>query len=125
MTLGLAHSDLLRVRDREDKLPKWAQQYLDRLRMALAQQVELAEGARLDTDPDGSDAIIDFYHDTPIGLGQDPRVRFKTPRDEVLRYWGDYIDVSLTHDKKGVVVQGGDSLSVQPVASNVVEVKLR
>lgn len=110
----MATSDLLM--ERETKLPVWAQDVLIGLRRELAEARATAERALLQTDPEGSDAVIRRW--TPrgsgdIGLGKDIVVAFKLGGD-----WNDTIDVRLERESGLLVVHGDRSLMVRPQASN-------
>ncbi|GAB3847354.1 hypothetical protein GCM10029963_28700 [Micromonospora andamanensis] len=112
---------------REAKLPRWARDEMARLRKVadqcearIAEAERQAERARLATDPDGSDTVLEPYGDE-IGLGNGKRVRFRLPGRDRLRQW---VDVRVT--RYGTVeLMGGDALTLHPSASNVLNVAVR
>ncbi|WP_329793848.1 hypothetical protein V1227_18705 [Lentzea sp. DG1S-22] len=111
---------------REDKLPRWAREKLDRLRdsaQIAAREVEYAdrraEEARLATRPEESDAVLVAASDeVPIGLGKEPRVRFRPNAPD-----SRYIDVWLEHDV--IWVRGPWELAIHPYSGNVAKLTSR
>ena len=94
------------------KLPKWAQAEL----LRLESDVDYWK-ARATEGPEDSDTFIHSYLDpTPIGKG--PIVRFQLTGDDQFR---DAIQVR--RDGDAIYVSGGDTLQVEPRASNVVKVR--
>ncbi|MCX2949901.1 hypothetical protein [Lentzea sp. NEAU-D7] len=107
---------------REDRLPRWVQVKLERLRDSAriaAREVEYADRraaeARLDTRPEESDAILVAASDEiPIGLGKEPRIRFRANAEDGL-----YVEVWLENDV--VWVRGPWGLVVHPYSGNVIK----
>lgn len=99
---------------REEKLPRWAQQELDRLRRKVADAERLAEEARLATKPEESDAILYPYDEVPVGLGR-ALVRFLLGGDA-------YVDARVVHGSLELMTDAPGVL-VRPRAANVVLVK--
>lgn len=111
----------LAVDERESKLPRWVQDKLISMRRIAREAVDANEQARLASDPDGSNTLLDCYEETPIGLGKGTEVRFLVGENSL-----DYIDVKVRQDPNGpyLHVAGGDSLLVFPQATNVVSVRM-
>lgn len=71
--------------EREAKLPRWAVEQLQAARRITREAIARAEQARLATHPAESSAVLEgrAINDTEIGLGDDPKVRFKLGRASV------------------------------------------
>ena len=112
---------------REDKLPAWAKEKLREARYAARTQHERAETARLATNPHESDVVMAPFDDTPIGLGTHNPIRFY-PNKASGNDW-EHIDVRVVHTDWGdhyvEVMAGRHSLTVSPVAANVVRLRLK
>lgn len=96
------------------KLPKWAQQEIDR----LERNVEYWK-ARATAGPNNSNTFVRNSHhddDTPLGAG--PIVRFFPGPG---RGWADVVEVNIVGDQ--VRVCGGDLLGIFPSSSNSFTVK--
>lgn len=107
--------------DREARLPKWAQDKLERMRHMLADATALAEQARLATDPEGSSVLIHRHGDEPIGLG-DATIEYRTGGGRLLVY----VDKARAGVKPGeaIQVQGYDGrLTIEPASSNTIIVR--
>lgn len=118
MTLGEDGRDL-----REDRLPIWAQERLRRLRQRVEDAERRATAARLETQPEASNTILDPYDATPVGLGSSPAVRFQLTAGDV-EGWLNYVDAEV--DKNGRLrLRGGwTSMFIRPESGNVVTVQL-
>lgn len=99
--------------DRRQRLPKWAQQELQRLERDLAYAK-----ARLAQGPEDSRVIADPYSDPPRPLGSDTSIDFRFGDG-----WSDRINVRI--DDGGIRVMGGSRLVVTPEASNVIRIETR
>lgn len=98
---------------RFERLPKWAQQEIERLERDLAYAKErLAEG---DSE---SRVFADPYADPPRPLGYDTAVEFRFGD-----HWSDKIHIRIDGD--GLKVMGGSRLSITPEAANVVRIGTR
>jgi hypothetical protein len=96
------------------KLPKWAQREISRLtRDLVANKAKLAQG------PENSNVFADPYSDAPRPLGRDTSISFRLT-DEDRR--SNRVIVRMDGDK--LVIQGGDSLSILPRASNSFYVRI-
>jgi hypothetical protein len=107
---------------REEKLPAWARRLIAGLRMdaqheraRAAAAVEDANRVRRGTNPDQSSAVLHPYDDVPVGLGPDARVRFKLGPHN-------WIDVRVSNDGRWIEVAGGRTLTIHPIAGNVVSI---
>ncbi len=110
--------NIIEVDEREQRLPKWAQEKLTDARRRVRDANELAQAARLATKPDETDTLIDPWGDS-IGLPKGERVRFLLADDDNLREW---VDVRV---KDGVLeLMGGGSLVLRPQVTNVVHIKV-
>jgi hypothetical protein len=99
---------------REERLPKWAQDALAHARRTAADALREREEARLATNPDETDTLVDPYGKPPIGLPKGERVRFLTGGSD-----RDWIDVRV--DRDGYLkVMGETRLVIYAQASNVV-----
>lgn len=109
--------------EREAKLPVWARTLLDSLRRRTRQAERLAARAALDTDPDGSGAILDRFADHPIGLGDLPQVSFRVPFP---RHPEGFIEVGQIVGKGGIVggitIHASEEVVCRPRATNAIEV---
>lgn len=92
----------------EEKLPKWAQRELRRLRVDLAYAHD-----RLSAGPD-SLVTANPFSDAPTHLENDANVEFGLPNG--------YVRVKIMGDT--VEVHGSDLLSIEPRASNVVSLRI-
>lgn len=113
--------DALTPDDREAKLPAWARKSLDELRRRTRDAEALAERARLDTDPDGSGAILDRMDRKPVGLGEDPDVSFR------VRFPGvdpslSLISVRRSDSGRGLYLVAAGEVVCRQQAINAVEV---
>lgn len=110
---------------REDKLPKWAQQTIDTLRIRVKTMQDINEETRLATNPDESDTILRRF-DTDggdIGLGNRPLIRFYLEPADGLRNprARKAVDVNvLSNGNVRIAVDG--TLVVYPSASNSIQV---
>lgn len=104
---------------REEKLPVWAKTLLVNMRQRVENAESRAEEARLATDPAGSDTLIHFYDDVPIGLGRGERVRFLPggPGDQLA-----WVNVRVRRSGD-IEVMASHMLTVRPEATNVVAVQ--
>lgn len=101
---------------REDKLPVWAQDRLRRLRRLAQEAQEVARDARLETDPEGSHAVLDVHGEVPVGLGKDPEVTFYLEGGE---------SVTVRRNRQDpfrLEVSGSRAITLRPRVANVVEV---
>lgn len=102
---------------RESKLPAWAQKQLAHLRLELTDALKAAEEARLATSPDESNAVIDRFPVGSIGLGN-ATVTFKLGDK-----WHESVAVRV--QGAALIVNGAGTISVQPSASNAVQITMR
>ena len=93
------------------KLPKWAQQELQRLEQDLAHAEE-----KLAAGPEDSNTFADPYADAARPLGRDTTVEFRFGPET-----SEKIQVRIDGDK--LYVYGGDSLAIAPRSSNAIYVK--
>jgi hypothetical protein len=114
--------ELMKADEREERLPRWVRDRMESLRRAVRNAAldvmaadQRAEEARLATRPEESEAVLNPYTDVPIGLGKDPRVRFRPNAPD-----GGHIDVWIEHDV--VRVMGPWQINVQPQSGNVIRV---
>ncbi len=110
---------------REKKLPLYAQELLRSCRERVAQWEAYAVKARLDTNPDETDTIIDDYSDHPIGLPRGEAVKFRQPGD---RHRRAYItarmqSASRSEEAGWVLIQAGDMIEVRPQSGNTILVR--
>jgi hypothetical protein len=113
---------------REAKLPVWAQDLIRNLRRLTAEADQLAETARLNTDPDTSTAVVDvpiYGHGSDVGrtvgLGIRPNIEFRAgtgPRGKKV------IHARQTEDGLLDVYVSGGGLAVEPKASNAVYIRV-
>lgn len=105
---------------REAKLPRWAQDRLQRLRNRALRETAYADAALLDTDPEGSSAVMHPYEKIPVGLGKHAEVRFKLGPHATR----DYIDVRVGrgYDEGKLLLHAGDGLLIEPQSSNYLKV---
>lgn len=104
-----------------DRLPKWAQSYIQTLEMHLFETQEALDGDR--NGYHGTDTIAaDSVHgDRTLRPGA--RVRFNlydTPRNQ---YPHEYIEVRREGDS--IVVHGGNLLHIHPTAGNACTITVR
>lgn len=94
------------------KLPKWAQNEIQRLTRDL-------EDARsqLRAGPEDSDTFADPYSSAPRPLGKGPTIDFVFGE-----HWGEQFQARL--EGKVLRVNGGNSIAVLPRASNLVEIEI-
>jgi hypothetical protein len=111
---------LLDVDPREVKLPTWARYHLAALRRELSMAVSrvtvaetTAEQARLATNPDTARIKFTGEDGDEIGLPDGAVVTMGSFQLE-LASWGD-----------GLLVDGSEPVAVDPIASNVIRVRLR
>ena len=110
---------LLEPDAREVKLPVWAQDTINGLRREYENERKRADAARLETDPEHSNAIIDAHDErAAVGLG-DATVRFKLPGST--RNGAPYVECSVSEDGR-LYVRGSDSIALAPWAGNVIKV---
>lgn len=110
---------------REEKLPRWAQVLLCELRREVASAKATAQAARLATDPEGSDMVLDPYKNR-IGLGKSPLIH--VPGRNRMR--GGVIGVAVPFGYEAEHYAGGEgapvldlrsdygTLILRPIASN-------
>ena len=101
------------------KLPVWARNLIDRLRMAADQWRRYAIAARLETGPN-SLVVLDHYSSTPIGLPAREYIYFRDP-NELDRNGRPEALMSARFDDGVLVVSSlnGEPLLIVPSASNV------
>jgi len=102
----------------------WAQMLLERLRRELREAVALATRALMDTDPDGSDAVIRTFNtsqsDYPdVGLGKHITVTFRLGPE-----WDSTVDIRADRESGTLVMHGADTIAIHPKSSNSVEIHL-
>lgn len=105
---------------REERLPKWAQQEIDKLRRDL----KYAE-RKLGTGPGNSNTFTDPHADVQRPLGKSPTVRFWFTEDREHNH-SHYIDVRIVDDGPRdpyLQVMAGHTLGITPQSSNVIRVR--
>lgn len=95
------------------KLPKWAQNEIERLQHNLD-----SAHKRLAAGPEDSDTFADPYYDTPRPLGCGTAIEFRVGPD-----WNQKFQARLIGEK--LQIHGGDTIVVLPHASNVVSLELK
>ena len=95
-------------------LPKWAQNELARLERDLEYT-----RAKLAQAPDDSRVFANPYSDAPQPLG-DADVEFRVNDHDKFK-----VGLDDVRDGTVLTVYGGDTLQIEPQASNVVRVRLR
>lgn len=108
---------------REERLPKWAQAEMERLRLRAMRAEAERDEARLATGPDESDVVIDGWGAIPVGLGRGTQISFRPPGPTKLHPVRRTIDVRVL-DNGTVQVLGGAPLIVRLGASNVLYLTL-
>jgi hypothetical protein len=93
------------------KLPKWAQRELERLERDLEFAYQ-----KLSAGPEDSNTFADPYASAPRPLGKDVTVEFRTGPERSER-------VLVRVEKGKLNINGGDSLRIQPISGNVIEVQ--
>lgn len=94
-----------------DRLPKWAQQEINRLTLRLREA-----NKRLSAGPEDSNVFADPYSDNPTPLGRDALVKFVVGDGS-----GDVIIVRRAGN--GIYVQGHKGIIMRAQASNTVHVQ--
>lgn len=102
---------------REDRLPRWAQDLLAKLRQQRDDAETAADEARLATDAAHSDAVLHPYSDIPVGLGRKARVRF------LLGPSGGWVDVQADPENGRLIVSGSGVLAVRPWVTNEIHIE--
>lgn len=108
---------------REEKLPRWARELLDNMRMRVARAEADAAAAILATRPDESDTLLYRYGSPDVGLGNEVTVQFKLS-DQHRAYIQCRID-RAKHYGPHVYLAGGDSIRFEPVSSNAIRIYIR
>lgn len=106
---------------RERKLAVWAQNVINDLRRYLAQVHRAGVQSRLESDPEGSNAVLEPYGDVtlglaPIGLGPDAHVEYRLAPHQEVR-------IRASEGRLHVMSVGG-RLIVRPTSSNTVTVEV-
>ena len=102
---------------REERLPRWARDLLDNMRMRVRRAEADAEAALLATNAEGSDTQIYRFTDEPVGLGIGPTIEFRLGD----RNRRDYVHCRVeTHPRAGTRLEviGGDALRIAPKSGN-------
>ncbi|MFJ9318831.1 DUF7239 family protein [Streptomyces globisporus] len=99
---------------REDRLPKWVQEELRRLRGQLA--VERQRNEELRGEVGETDVKVQHYGDDDMPLRQGSRVKFQL---DVTR-WDRYIAVGI--ENGSLWLHGGGGLTIHPHVSNAFRV---
>lgn len=95
------------------KLPKWAQQEIDRLKRDLTDALdEIAAG------PEDSDTFANPYSNAPRPLGKEPTIEFVLDNSDMFRTRV----VRVRKDGDRLYVNGGDLLTIYPRSSNSLEI---
>jgi len=94
-----------------NKLPKWAQREINRLEQDLASAY-----ATIATGPEDSKIIANPNSAAPTPLGTTALIQFSLGES-----WGEKVEIYLDGDH--VVVRGGDGLTIQPWAGNVIRLR--
>jgi hypothetical protein len=105
---------------RESRLPVWAQDTINMLRLRLEEAERAAEAATLKTNPDGSTVRIVNYGAPEklqmIGLGVRPHLEFSAEPDRPRSV------IRVNQDRDLTLVISGDNLTIQPIVSNSVRI---
>jgi hypothetical protein len=103
--------------DREQRLPKWAQNELLRLR----RRVESLESDRLSVVP--TNTAIDHYSFPPVYLDDDETIMFSLagPYDSDNRFKSPHVSARVT--EYGLYVMAGDRLTIHPNGGNTIYVR--
>jgi hypothetical protein len=107
--------------EQEARLPSYARNELRNLRRQVASAEAAEQKARLTTDPDQTDTLIDDFGRGPIGLPAGERVVFRVDGDDVRGR----ITVRRVPPQFGpsyIEIMGGRPVVVSPSASNVIRV---
>jgi hypothetical protein len=106
----------------ETKLPKWAQQELDTLRMRLRESEERAERFRVAREGGGADTntrLADYITHKDFQLGNGASVEFELDKRQV-------ITVRVGTDNKGgpktLFINGYRAIRIMPRASNAIQI---
>lgn len=99
--------------ERVEKLPAWARDYIRGLERDVERAHRERDEARLLTAPDLSPAVLYPYSDIPVGLGVNPRVRFKVGPAE--SRGSEFIDA--WSNKGSVFLMGSTQLVLLPCGS--------
>ena len=100
------------------KLPKWAQQEIER----LERDVEHFQ-ATLSVGPDDSNTFADPYSSAPRPLGHGTTIEFVMTDGTRIRVRAERNSVSGAYDR--IDVNGGDTIAVLPRAANSVEIQVQ
>jgi hypothetical protein len=96
----------------ETKLPKYAQDELNRLRRDLAHA-----HAKLEAGPEDSDTFADPYlHPRPLGKGESVEFRLNPQRKVRVR-------IAQTHRGPELDINADSGLSIEPVAANAIRIR--
>lgn len=108
--------------EREDKLPRWAQETIGSLRRTVADQAASLEGRTSSSINEGATVWTDIYDDNPIPLayGTAWLVFTADPKD---RRGSRQIQVKFLEEGRIELMRlGWGDLVVKPKSSNVIEV---
>jgi hypothetical protein len=115
----------LTVDEREERLPRWAQDKLAALRRVTRATLDELQHDRLASNPAESDMVLRPHDDVPLGLGTgfDARVRAILDHDEP----DQWITLSVHPDRDGTYLElmGSATLQLTMQSSNVVKVRVR
>jgi hypothetical protein len=112
---------------RETKLPKWAQDKLNILRMRLSESNHRIQ----ELSPETSTVFMDPYADIPVGLGTDPKIEFTFPDATIAgaRRTRRYIQIGRIRERNALsqfddrlLLHASDALLIIPRSTNTVEV---
>lgn len=116
--------------DREDRLPRWAQDLITRLRESATSAEKRVQAAndraerhRLATYPDKSAVVLEGCMDGDTGLGDEARIRFYPNGQGERGLRADWIDAHRT-GKDYLILRASRGLVIEPNASNTVYLKV-
>lgn len=108
---------------REGKLPGWAQVLLARTRLAARNLNDYARAARLETNPDETNTILDQYSPEPVGLPNNADVTFRMP-DDPRWQWITASVRSNPGEPVEVEIRGSAPFTIEAPVSNRLRIRL-
>jgi hypothetical protein len=124
---SVSHYDRATAPDaREDKLPAWAKNRINSLRALVVELHADLERTLLESNPDGSEAVLNPYGNLslgtgPQGLGQRVIVRWPLREDGKLDKG---IDVRVTSNQEWLYLSGDGRLVLEWDATNTCRVRV-
>lgn len=99
------------------KTPVWVQDLVHRLIQERDAAERAADEARLSTEPEDSDTVIERLEQGTIGLGNGTSITFKAGDNRVETF-------NVRLEKGTLIVMGGSSIGMRPSASNLVMIDI-